>query len=78
MTEKAWGISAYALLQSGKGKCLFLRRSPDAKTTSRRWEPLVASSIPGERLDAALQRKVFEEAGLRTSVRRLLGATARY
>jgi 8-oxo-dGTP diphosphatase len=74
MTEKAWGIAAYALLQNSEGKCLFLRRSPDSKTNPGRWEPPGGKLDPGERLDEALQREVFEEAGLQISVRRLLGA----
>ena len=74
MTEKAWGIAAYALLQNSEGKCLFLRRSPDSKTNPGRWEPPGGKLDPGERLDEALRREVFEEAGLQISVRRLLGA----
>jgi 8-oxo-dGTP diphosphatase len=74
MSDKAWGVAAYALLQNSEGKCLFLRRSPDSKTNPRRWEPPGGKLDPGERLDEALRREVFEEAGLQIAVRRLLGA----
>jgi 8-oxo-dGTP diphosphatase len=74
MSNKAWGIAAYALLQNSEGKCLFLRRSPDSKTNPGRWEPPGGKLDPGERLDEALRREVLEEAGLQISVRRLLGA----
>jgi 8-oxo-dGTP diphosphatase len=74
MTEKAWGIAAYALLQNSEGKYLFLRRSADSKTNPGRWEPPGGKLDPGERLDEALRREVLEEAGLQISVRRLLGA----
>jgi 8-oxo-dGTP diphosphatase len=74
MSDKAWGIAAYALLQNGEGKCLFLRRSPDSTTNPGRWEPPGGKLDPGERLDEALRREVLEEAGLQISVRRLLGA----
>ncbi|MGZ3523135.1 MAG: NUDIX domain-containing protein [Vulcanimicrobiaceae bacterium] len=74
MSDKAWGIAAYALLQNSEGKYLFLRRSPDSKTNPGRWEPPGGKLDPEERLDEALRREVFEEAGLQISVRRLLGA----
>ena len=74
MSDKAWGIAAYALLQNSEGKCLFLRRSPDSTTNPGRWEPPGGKLDPGERLDEALRREVFEEAGLQIAVRRLLGA----
>ena len=74
MIDKAWGIAAYALLQNSEGKCLFLRRSPDSKTNPGRWEPPGGKLDPRERLDEGLRREVLEEAGLQTSVRRLLGA----
>jgi len=74
MTEKGWGIAAYALLQNRADKFLFLRRSSDSKTNQGRWEPPGGKIDPGERLDEALRREVFEEAGLQISVRRLLGA----
>ncbi len=67
-------MAAYALLQNSEGKCLFLRRSSASKTNPSRWEPPGGKIESGERLDDALQREAFEEAGLHIVVDRLLGA----
>ena len=74
MADKAWGLAAYAVLQNSEGKLLLLRRSADSKTNPGRWEPPGGKTEPGERLDEALEREVFEETGLRIAVSRLLGA----
>ena len=74
MADKAWGIAAYAVVQNSEGKLLLLRRSADSKTNPGRWEPPGGKTEPGERLDEALKREVFEETGLRIEVSRLLGA----
>ncbi len=74
MAQKAWGLAAYALLQNSEGKYLFLRRSSSSKTNPSRWEPPGGKVEPGERLDDALQREAFEEAGLHVVVDQLLGA----
>jgi 8-oxo-dGTP diphosphatase len=72
--EKAWGLAAYALLQNSEDKYLLLRRSSDSKTNPGRWEPPGGKIEPGELLDEALRREVFEETNLQIIVRRLLGA----
>ncbi|MGZ4870070.1 MAG: NUDIX hydrolase [Halobacteriota archaeon] len=74
MADKAWGLAAYALLRNNEGKFLLLRRSADSKTNPERWEPPGGKIEPGERLDDALRREVFEETGLQIAVNRLLGA----
>jgi 8-oxo-dGTP diphosphatase len=67
-------LAAYALLRNSENKCLFLRRSSDSKTNPGRWEPPGGKVEPGELLDEALRREVFEETNLQIVVRRLLGA----
>jgi 8-oxo-dGTP diphosphatase len=62
------------LLRDSENKCLFLRRSADSKTNAGRWEPPGGKIEPGERLDEALRREVFEEANLQITVSRLLAA----
>jgi len=74
MTDKAWGLAAYALLQNSEGKFLLLRRSAESKTNAKRWEPPGGKIEPGERLDEALRREVLEETGLQIAINRLLGA----
>jgi 8-oxo-dGTP pyrophosphatase MutT (NUDIX family) len=64
MADKVWGLAAYAVLQKSEGKLLLLRRSADSKTNPGRWEPRGGKMEPGERLDEALKREVFEETGL--------------
>jgi len=59
MAEKAWGLAAYALLQSSEDKYLFLRRSSGSKTNPGRWEPPGGKVELGELLDEALRREVF-------------------
>jgi 8-oxo-dGTP diphosphatase len=67
-------LAAYALLRDSEDKCLFVRRSSDSKTNPGRWEPPGGKIEPGELLDEALRREVFEETNLQIVVRRLLGA----
>ena len=62
------------MLQNSEDKYLFLRRSSGSKTNPGRWEPPGGKVEPGELLDEALRREVFEEAGLHIVVHRLLGA----
>jgi 8-oxo-dGTP diphosphatase len=67
-------LAAYALVQSSEDKYLLLRRSSDSKTNPGRWEPPGGKVEPGELLDEALRREVFEETSLQVVVSRLLGA----
>ncbi len=62
------------LLQNSEGKHLLLRRASESKINPSRWEPPGGKIDPGERLDDALQREAFEEAGLLVVVDQLLGA----
>lgn len=61
--EKSYIISVYAILRDEKGKFLLLRRSENSHTNPGKWD-LPGKLAPGETLQDAVVREVWEETGI--------------
>jgi 8-oxo-dGTP diphosphatase len=74
MSRKPYALSVRAVVRDRKGRCLLLRRSPSSRTNPGKWEFPGGKPDPGEGLQEALLREVWEETGLRLSLGRVAGA----
>lgn len=62
--EKSYIISVYAILRDEKGKFLLLRRSENSHTNPGKWDLPGGKLAPGETLQDAVVREVWEETGI--------------
>lgn len=62
--EKSYIISVYAILRDEKGKFLLLRRSENSHTNPGKWDLPGGKLAPGENLQDAVVREVWEETGI--------------
>ena len=62
--EKSYIISVYAILRNEKGKFLLLRRSENSPTNPGKWDLPGGKLGPGETLEDAVVREVWEETGI--------------
>jgi 8-oxo-dGTP diphosphatase len=65
------GLAVAAVLAREDGRYLLVRRAA-GRPAAGYWTPVTGRPEPGEALEAALEREVFEEVGLRVGVGREL------
>ena len=74
MSKKPWGMAVKAIVYDRTGRCLALRRDPRSNLYPGQWDLPGGKVDDGESFDAALQREVFEETGLRLELMGVIGA----
>lgn len=62
--EKPYIISVYAILRNEKGQFLLLKRSENSHTNPGKWDLPGGKLGPGETLEDAVVREVWEETGI--------------
>jgi len=75
--RKPFLILPRALMRDAEGRYLFVRRSAQSRRQAGKWEPPGGKMDAGETLDAALEREVAEETGLRIRELHVAGAVER-
>lgn len=67
-------MAVKAIVYDRTGRCLALRRDPRSNLYPGQWDLPGGKVDDGESFDAALQREVFEETGLRLELMGVIGA----
>lgn len=68
-------VSAKVVVRNNDGRRLLLRRSLHGRLHPGQWELPGGKVDPGERIDEALLREVWEETGLRIRLERVVGSS---
>src|SRR5437763_631252 len=74
MSDKRFFLSVKALVKDRSGRYLVLQRSAASKNHAGMWDFPGGKIDLGEAFDAALEREVREETGLKVVLHRVLGA----
>ena len=71
---KPYGLTVRAVIYDRDGRILLLKRSMRSRTYPGKWELPGGKVDPGARFDDAVVREVKEETGMRSSIKRFIGA----
>jgi 8-oxo-dGTP diphosphatase len=73
--NKPWALSVRAIIRDDRGRILLLRRTLEARSFSRQWEPPGGGVDPGGKFDQAVIREVEEETGFTGRLERCVGVS---